>query len=85
MGASGRCVCVHKRERSVLLRQAKQTLSVVVQTRFAELLSAESARGAAAPAGRRPRFGAGPGSLPPFLPTRMRCVHTALSICDRRC
>ena len=39
-----------KQTRSVVLRRAKQSLSVVIQTRLADLLlSAERSRGAAAP------------------------------------
>ena len=41
---------VDKQTRSVVLRRAKQSLSVVIQTRLADLLlSAERSRGAAAP------------------------------------
>ena len=41
---------VEKQTRSVVLRRAKQSLSVVIQTRLADLLlSAERSRGAAAP------------------------------------
>ena len=51
------CVCllralapVDKQTRSVVLRRAKQSLSVVIQTRLADLLlGAERSRGAAAP------------------------------------
>ena len=40
-----------KQTRSVVLRRAKQSLSVVIQTRLADLLlSAERSRGTAAPA-----------------------------------
>ena len=42
---------VDKQTRSVVLCQAKQSLSVVIQTRHADLLSAERSWGAAAPAG----------------------------------
>ena len=42
---------VDKQTRSVVLRRAKQSLSVIIQTRLADLLlSAERFRGAAAPA-----------------------------------
>ena len=41
---------VDKQTRSVVLRRAKQSLSVVIQARLADLLSAERSRGAAAPA-----------------------------------
>ena len=41
---------VEKQTRSVVLRRAKQSLSVVIQTRLADLLlGAERSRGAAAP------------------------------------
>ena len=41
---------VDKQTRSVVLRRAKQSLSVVIQTRLADLLlGAERSRGAAAP------------------------------------
>ena len=46
-------MCIRDRDkqtRSVVLRRAKQSLSVVIQTRLADLLlGAERSRGAAAP------------------------------------
>ena len=45
---------VDKQTRSVVLRRAKQSLSVVVQTRLTDLLSAERSRGAAALAAAAP-------------------------------